>query len=128
MTEVRKKAIDPVTAALTAWIVPGAAHVLMGRYAKALLFFVLIVGTFLAGWAIGKCQDVYFAGGRWHTIVQGGAGLITFILGMGKPAADPQDTVRYYFEVGTLYTMVAGLLNLLVIMDAVMTSLRLRRG
>jgi hypothetical protein len=28
------------------------------------------------------------------------------------------------FEIGTLYTMVAGLLNVLVVMDAVVTALR----
>jgi hypothetical protein len=127
MSEQRKHFIHPVGAALLSWVVPGAGHLALGRRQKALLYFVLILGTFLAGWAMSGCQNVYFEHGRWHALVQAGAGLITFLLAMGAKPVDPQLSVMNPFEIATLYTMVAGLLNVLVIMDAVMTSLRLRR-
>jgi len=99
----------------------------LGRWQKALLYFLLIVSTFVAGWLISGCENVYFERGRWHALLQGGAGVVAFLLGLGRSAAEPKLTVMHFFEIGTLYTMVAGLLNVLVIMDAVLTSLRLRR-
>ena len=127
MTTPERRPIDPVSAAILAWVVPGAGHLALGRRNKALLYFVLIVTTFVAGWIISGCQNVYFESGRWHVLVQMGAGAVTFIIGLARPPADPKATVMYFFEIGTLYTMVAGLLNALVVMDAVVTSIRLRK-
>lgn len=112
---------------MLAWVIPGAGHLVLGRWRKALLYFVLIVSTFLAGWVISGYENVYFARGRSHVLLQVGAGIVTFLLGLGREAAEPKFTVMRYFEIGTLYTMVAGLLNVLVVMDAVLTSIRLRR-
>ena len=128
MSERRRQFAGPVGAALLAWVVPGLGHLVLGRKAKALLFFVLIVGTFVAGWLMSGCENVYFERGRWHALVQIGAGLPAFVIGLGRSSPEPQLTVMSGFEIATLYTMVAGLLNVLVIMDAVLTSLRLRKG
>ena len=127
MTSGRKRAVDPVSAAVLAWVVPGAGHLVLGRRLKALLFFVLIVGTLISGWVIGECGNIFFERGRYHVLPQMGAGVITFALGVGRAPAEPKATVMHFFEIGTLYTMVAGLLNVLVVMDAVVTSIRLRR-
>jgi hypothetical protein len=127
VSETIVKPAGPFVAGFLAWVIPGAGHFVLGRRAKAILFFTLILGTFIAGWIISHCENVYFESGRWHTLVQMGAGLVTFLLAIGKHAADPKNTVMNYFEIGTLYTMVAALLNVLVVMDAVMTSLRLRK-
>lgn len=116
--------LDPVTTAVLAWAVPGAGHFALGKWRKGLLFFVSIVGTFVAGWLISGRADVYFQSGRLHVLLQMGAGVITFVLGIGRPPAEPKLTVMRLFEIGTLYTMVAGLLNVLVVMDAVVTALR----
>jgi hypothetical protein len=115
---------DPVTTAILAWAVPGAGHFAHGKWQKGLLYFVCIVGTFIAGWLISDRGDVYFQSGRLHVLLQMGAGAITFVLGVGRKAADPKLTVMRFFEIGTLYTMVAGLLNVLAVMDAVLTALR----
>ena len=127
MTARRRRPLDPVNTAVLAWVVPGAGHLALGRWRKALLYFLLIVSTFVAGWLIGDRGNVYFESGRWHVLLQMGAGLVTFILGLGRHAPAPKATVMRLFEIGTLYTMVAGLLNVLVVMDAVVTSVRLRR-
>lgn len=127
MASSTKGPLDPVSAAVLAWVVPGAGHFVLGRWQKGLLFLVLIVSTFVAGWIISDCANVYFERGRWHVLAQIGAGLPAFVCGLGRDAPEPKSTVMHVFEIGTLYTMVAGLLNVLVVMDAVMTSLRLRR-
>ena len=121
-------AADPVSAGALAWVVPGAGHLLLGRYGKAALYFVLVVGTFIAGWIIAGRVNVYFGGGRWQVLVQLGSGAVAFLLGLGRPVAEPKVTVDYFFDLGTLYTMVAGLLNVLVVMDAVVTSIGIRKG
>ena len=128
MATGRRRPVDPVSAGLLAWVVPGAGHWVLGRRAKAVMFFVLILGTFLAGWMISHRENVWFERGRLHMLAQAGGGLVTFVLGVGRPPADPKEAVMHRFEIGTLYTMVAGLLNVLVVMDAATTSLRLRKG
>ena len=127
MASQTKRTLDPVSAAVLAWVVPGAGHFVLGRRQKGFLFLVLIVSTFVAGWIISDYANVYFERGRYHVLAQIGVGLPAFLIGLGRGAPEPKATVMHVFEIGTLYTMVAGLLNVLVVMDAVMTSLRLRR-
>jgi hypothetical protein len=127
MTQNPRRGPDPAGAALLAWAVPGAGHLFLGKWAKALLYFLLISGTFFAGWAMSDFDNIYFERGRWHVIPQMGVGIATFAIGLKAAAANPKDTVMPLFEMGTLYTMVAGLLNVLVVMDAALTSMRIRR-
>jgi hypothetical protein len=49
---------DPLLAAFLAWLVPGLGHAYQGRYAKAILFFVFIVGTFVFGVYLGSSHEV----------------------------------------------------------------------
>jgi hypothetical protein len=44
---------DPILAALLAWLVPGLGHWYQGRRAKAVLFFVCIMGLFVYGVFLG---------------------------------------------------------------------------
>lgn len=127
MTSETKRVVEPVSAGALAWVVPGAGHLALGRRRKALLFFLLIVGTLISGWLIGERGNIFFERGRYHVLPQMGAGVITFVLSLGRTSAEPKTTVMHFFEIGTLYTMVAGLLNVLAVMDAVVTSIRLRR-
>jgi hypothetical protein len=45
---------EPGFAALLAWLVPGLGHWYQGRRAKAVLYFVCIVGLFVLGLALGS--------------------------------------------------------------------------
>ena len=45
---------DPWLAAFLAWLIPGLGHLYQGRTAKAGLFFVCIMGTFLYGLYLGS--------------------------------------------------------------------------
>ncbi len=165
---------DPVMAALLAWLVPGLGHWYQGRRAKAVLFFVCIMGLFVFGLWLGgshrSCinfdgsprdgklgfgRAVYFSwradDRRLPYLCQIGVGLAAlpalvqanqmnnhravFCGGFMAPPrpvnlqkTDPnydQPTAHElnkllarYFELAGVFTMVAGLLNVLAIYDA----------
>ena len=141
---------NPWTAALLAWLWPGAGHLYQRRYGKGMLFMVCILSTFFFGLALGGGRCVYASfrkpDVRYPYILQFPVGLPALpaviqnfrvrrqrepLLGglMAPPeivaAPDQHDMLSFWnekygfrFEVGTLYTMIAGLLNVLAIYDA----------
>ena len=114
---------SPVLAIILGWVIPGGGHAYAGRWGKALLFGLAIVGLLVAGFALGRGTNI-LASELWF-LAQAGAGgpalLLTPISDHlagprpDRPGVDWADPLR---EMGTLYTAVAGLLNLLVMMDA----------
>lgn len=158
---------DPALAAFLAWLVPGLGQLYQGRTAKAVLFFVCIMGTFLYGLYLGSGKEVGWGRVVYASWEKGGDKRLPYLcqLGMGLPAMpalvqasragngnppllggfmappkpDPNGPARpqkktalagqptlddlhrkldHYFELGTTYTMIAGLLNILAIFDA----------
>jgi len=135
---------DPSFAALLAWLCPGAGHLYQRRYGKGLLFLICILGTYFFGLALGEGKVVYASWNqvdrRWQYPLQLGVGLpaapalvqsMVTRRGsepmMGGVMAPPRNSdelsswhhgLNMRFEVGTLYTMIAGLLNILAIWDA----------
>jgi len=107
-------------ALILAWVVPGLGHFYLGRRGKAVIFLVLIVGAFVYGMWLGDFNNVNPA--RY------GKAFIAEILA-GAPAAAGLVIARFQtatvdegpqiFDVSFVYICVAGLLNLLVIVDAV---------
>ena len=144
----------PPTAALLAWLWPGAGHFYQGRHAKGVLFMVCILGIFFFGLAVGEGKVVYAGdsgvdpnvrGWRrliqcWPQLLQAGVGLpaapavlqTMIVRNGGQPLlggvmAPPRNSrelmdwnerLNIRFEMGTLYTMIAGLLSILAIYDA----------
>ena len=161
---------DPVLAAFLAWMLPGLGHLYQRRMAKAALFFVCIMGTFLFGLYLGSSNEPAVVSGqkigwgrvvywswrntdkRWHYFCQVGVGLPAmpaliqsmrmrdgnevhwggFMAPPWIKGPDPlsdenkdqptisdlNNSLHRYFELGTVFTMIAGLLNVLVIYDA----------
>jgi hypothetical protein len=143
---------DPVLAGFWAWLWPGAGHLYQGRYAKAALFMICILGTYFYGLALSGGHVVYFSwtetDKRLPFICQVGVGLPALpalvqsyrVIVKDKPydswwggfMAPPHPVIpggmdtkakwcaRYGFrwDMAELYTMVAGLLNILAIFDA----------
>ena len=135
---------DPAFAALLAWLWPGAGHVYQRRTGKGLLFMICILGTYFFGLALGEGKVVYASWNqvdrRWQYPLQLGAGLPalpavvqSMIVRRGNPPllngvmapprsqeqlSDWHKNLNLRFEIGTLYTMIAGLLNVLAIWDA----------
>ncbi|QDU77837.1 hypothetical protein Pan97_49160 [Bremerella volcania] len=137
---------NPTTAIFLAWLIPGAGHLYQGRRGKGILFLVCILSIYFLGLSMGGGRVVYAKWDneekRLPLICQLGVGLPTLPalaqsllvrqkmepieIGGVRIMAPPIDgemaelhrTYGYLFEMGTLYTMIAGLLNVLVIYDA----------
>jgi hypothetical protein len=104
---------------LAAWAVPGAGHLLLGKWVRALLLFAAILGMYLIGMGLqgkiyspntGEILDILgFAG-------QLGMGLLYVLARLfGWGASAVLNTLADY---GTKFLVVAGLLNIIAAVDA----------
>jgi len=151
---------NPYMAGFLAWLFPGLGHYYQRRYPKALIFFLCIMPTFLAGCAlasgpeVGIARNIYWSW-RWRTgdtrawwLAQASLGpaaipsvLQAWQINSGQPPmfgqfmAPPQlfhgdssgvppvlDVVRQelpHYELANYLVVIAGLMNLLVIFDAI---------
>jgi len=108
----------PALAALLGWLLPGLGQLFLGRPLKALLFFSAILTTFLVGWVLTGLTAVDPQRFRLDFIGQAFLGLPTFAaLSIG--ANQTLESMPAFFEVGRLYVLVAGLMNVVAICDAV---------
>jgi hypothetical protein len=106
-------------AVLLAYLVPGAGHLFLGRRARAITFFCIVVLMFLIGITIDG--DLYTLGHSNGSILRLlaalgslGAGVMYWIAaGMGVHG----DVTSITFEHGTAFTITAGLMNLLLMLD-----------
>jgi len=111
---------SPVVAMILAWLVPGLGHFYLGRRRTAIAFAVIIALTFLSGLSFQ---------GRLYTIEDGqpltilatfavyGAGLLN--LAARALLENPGGTILApTFEYGCAYLLTAGLMNLLLVLDA----------
>lgn len=119
-------------AAILAWLIPGAGHFLLGYRTHAIIAFVVITVTFWSGVAIGSVQGTVAPHSRklWY-MAQIGTGGNTMaatalhrIVDASSYRSAKQSTLAHWSsaEVGVHYTGVAGLLNLLLIIDAIVRA------
>lgn len=108
---------------LATWVVPGAGHWLLGRRKKAALFFVLIAFTYLFGMWLAdfrnvrldqESMDLYFLG----EAVCGGFTLPAWFFTRSLALNFEQPLL----DAGLLFSTVAGLLNLCVMVDVYETA------
>ncbi|HPB30269.1 MAG TPA: hypothetical protein PLB62_02330 [Candidatus Sumerlaeota bacterium] len=116
------------------WLIPGAGYLRRGRYIRALLIFVLINGTFVAGLSLqGSVTPPIWDGSGGGIIsmltfiIQLGSGLFSglsffAVQGMRRMNAlgfQPAPIVRFFsgwqphatFELGSFYILVSGAMN-----------------
>lgn len=135
-------------AGLLAWLVPGLGHWYQGRRSKAILYSSCILGLFFLGLFLGRFRVVYWVWtspwsdpenfrlsylGQIFVGLPALPGLLQAALehyGLGpvlwgylapptpSEANALHPTLGRLVEVGTVYTIVAGLLNILAIYDA----------
>ena len=109
-----------VIAVILAYLVPGAGHLYLGRRGRAAVFFAIVVGMFLIGISIdGELYTFARANGSLLRILAAlgtaGAGLLYFIsLFTGVHG----DITSITYEHGTAFAITAGLVNLLLMLDA----------
>jgi uncharacterized protein DUF6677 len=103
-----------------AYLVPGAGHLYLRRTAKAVAFFIIVVVMFAIGLAVdGDLYTVGHTGGSLLKLLAAlgsmGSGALYFIaVAMGAHG----DVTSITYEHGTAFTITAGLMNLLLVLDA----------
>ncbi len=104
---------------LAAWAIPGAGHMLQGRVGRGLVFFVTLVAMFSTGlWLEGRIfafdlSDPLVALAAVADVGIGVPYLVAQAAGLGTGRV-----VAVTFEYGNAFAIVAGLLNMLVVLDA----------
>ncbi len=109
-----------IFAILLAYLVPGAGHLYLGKRARAATFFCIVTLMFVIGVSIDG--DLYMLGHTSGSLLRLlaalgslGAGVIYWIAAWTGVHAD---VTSITFEYGTAFTITAGLMNLLLILDA----------
>jgi uncharacterized protein DUF6677 len=104
---------------LAAWVVPGAAHLWLGRRAKGLAFLFALPSMFVIGLMLhGRIfpfelsEPLVFL----EAVANIGAGLPWFVARMMSAGAGV--VTAWTYDYGNCFLIVAGLLNFLVILDA----------
>ena len=103
-----------------AYLVPGAGHLYLGRRARAVTFFCIVVFMFAIGlWVDGDLYTVGRAGGSLLRLLAAlgsmGAGLLYWICDFKGIQGD---ITSITYEHGTAFVITAGLMNLLLVLDA----------
>ena len=109
-----------VIAMVLAYLVPGAGHFYLGRRAQAAAFFAIIVFMFVLGLSIdGNLYTLAESGKALLRVLASfgsmGAGILYFIARAMGPFGDVTSAT---YEYGTTFTLTAGLMNLLLVLDA----------
>ncbi len=121
----------PLAGILTWWI-PGLGHMYLGDHKRGLVLMVTITATFWSGMALGGVRDTVDPHKHklWFMaqLCSGGNTLFAYMLhhradlAVVRSAAPDQPRHWLASDVGVHYTGIAGLLNLLVILDALVRS------
>ena len=114
-------------AGLLAWIVPGLGHLYVGERGRGLIFMITIALTFWGGVAIGGVKNTVNPQERslWF-LGQVCAGVHPFAaIAWSRQVQVPPNTDKTKYiaygqmeDISIVYTAIAGMLNLLVILDA----------
>jgi hypothetical protein len=112
--------VHPAVAAALAWIFPGLAHAYLGRRKTALFYAAIVTVAFLLGmsfegrlYTIDRTQPLTFLA----TFAVSGAGLLN--VAARFLADNPSGTILApTYEYGCAYLLTAGLMNLLLVLDA----------
>jgi hypothetical protein len=114
----QKHTVSLIILALAAWFVPGGGHLLLNEQKRAIVIFLTITLTFSVGLYIGSIgvvdpveASLWYIAQILNSPVVAALGYVTRAGGYpvyGRPN-----------EIGQIYTSIAGLLNLLCIINAV---------
>lgn len=133
--------VSPVLPCVLAWLLPGLGHAFLGKRGRAVAFFLVVLATFVLGLASGGTASLidpqqplsYLA--TFDNLALGPLDLIGRRLTIGALAyrlppeeADPRrvalmtrlrERVRHpTYEYGNTFLLTAGLMNILLILDA----------
>ncbi len=104
-----------------AWLVPGAGHYALNEKRRGLVIFVFLVLTFIVGVYVGSIGVVDPVHARPWYVAQVMNSPLVMLLGRIGATGEYRVFGRAN-EIGQIYTSIAGLLNLLCIVNAVYTA------
>jgi TM2 domain-containing membrane protein YozV len=109
-------AVHPARAVLLGWLIPGAGHLAQGRVARGVFCFVLITGMFTIGCVLAEGTNLdrtrhfyYWAG---QTLLGPTAFVAEYLSGHPLMELRPR-----YSDAGVMLASVAGVLNVLLLLD-----------
>jgi hypothetical protein len=105
---------------LLAWLVPGAGYFVLGEKKRAVIIFTTIVLTFCLGLYIGSIGviDLFGTAAIYVKVAQIMNSPVAVVLGY-HTAGGNYPVYGWPNEIGQVYTMTSGLLNLLCVVNAV---------
>ncbi|HYC60189.1 MAG TPA: DUF6677 family protein [Thermoanaerobaculia bacterium] len=108
-----------VLSMILAWAIPGAGHFYLGRRGRAVAFFAIVVLMFVIGasidgglYTVAASKDSLLK--IFASYASMGSGVLYFI---AKKIGVPGNVVSSTFEYGSTFTLTAGLMNLLLVLD-----------
>ncbi|MEM8884795.1 MAG: DUF6677 family protein [Planctomycetota bacterium] len=99
-----------------AWLIPGGGHWLIGRRAKAVLYFVTISVTFFAGFLLADGRNFNYERDAVYYLAYMFNGLQTMVCYLTTQGLERNEPIRF-LQLGFLYSAVASLLNVVAMMD-----------
>ena len=105
---------------IAGYFIPGLGHALQKKFSRAAVFFACILimawlGLYLQGRLYGPMTDDIFTFTNLKFFAEAGAGLAYWIpMWSGSGGGDPR---AYTYDYANLFLYVAGLLNMLVLID-----------
>ncbi len=116
---VPRAVANPLLAAVLAWLVPGAGHLFLKRGGRAVLFFALVLVSLIIGCKLQGNLYTPVAGQPLTLLATWGC------MGIGAPYFGLRYLLDYHgeinaagYEYGTAFILTAGLMNLLLVLDA----------
>lgn len=103
---------------LFGWLVPGGGHLIIGKKKHAIIIFVTIVLTFGTGLYIGSVGVINYVNAKpWFLAQLMNSPAVIALAQISKNGG--YSVYARPNEIGQIYTSIAGLLNLLCIVNAV---------
>jgi len=146
-TNRNDESFTPFSAAL-AFAIPGLGHLTRGQPRRALFIFLGVMGLFLGGIFIGGIDVVDSKEDFWWFVGQAGVGPVAFLVdrvhqnafkvadpkspnGLRSPNPDENPKITKSLahpnEIGALYATIAGMLNVICVIDCLWSSPKPRR-
>ncbi len=127
---IEKDVLTVAAVGLVGWLIPGGGYFVLGDKRRAFVVLVTLTLTFLVGLYIGSIGVIDPVGAKaWYVAQVMNSPAVIFIGNIvanahyaAIQAKDPTLTYAVYgraCEIGQIYTSIAGLLNLLCIVNAV---------
>ena len=107
---------------IIAWIVPGGGHCAHGLWGRGVTMFITICTTFFVGLLLGGIEMIDPPKVPWFyaQIIAGGPAILATLI--QSPNIGAAEMYGRGVDLGQVYAGVAGLLNLLCILDALMLN------